>query len=269
MKHNYKLKFSRPHNQNMGKPKLNKKPSNGKDAAKMNKQARNLKERTVPITKATRKTNSTKNSRKSLQVRTMKVEDLVKCRVEGLESLNDLARKYRGKLNLQLKCVTKDQTTLDIVLNHKLIRWEMELNRICSMDPVIAVENFVDNEGPPNDFKYVRENITNESGKALLDPSFLVGCDCTPRCSHTNCTCPINSHGKFAYDRKKRVLLPPGSPIYECNPNCKCTSDCPNRVIQKGLTSRVSQFFEDVFFDIYFKGFRIQLKMKLKIYFVH
>ena len=219
----------------MGKPKVCKE-SNVKTSRKKEAKS-NLKERTAPISKATRKTST------NTKPKTMKVEDLVKCQVEGLETLNDLTKKYRGKLNLQLKFVRKEQTTLNIILNHALIRWETELNRICHLDPVIAVENFVDNEGPPNDFHYVRENITNEFGKALLDPSFLVGCECAPRCSHTNCTCPLNSHGKFAYDRKKRVLLPPGSPIYECNPKCKCSEDCPNRVIQKGLTSRVSFLF--------------------------
>jgi len=197
------------------------------------------KERKPPISKATRKHNKLSTQRHKPRL-TMKPEDLLSCKVLGLESINDLARKYRGKLNLQLKCYYKREQTVNILLNYKLVQWEMELNRICFLDPVIAVENFVDEEGPPGYFHYVRENITNDCAKTLLDPSFLVGCECFPRCSHTNCTCPINSHGKFAYDRKKRMLLPPGSPIYECNQNCKCALDCPNRVIQKGLTTRVS-----------------------------
>jgi len=149
-------------------------------------------------------------------------------------------------LNLQLKCTSKEHTTLNVTLNHKMIVWELELNRVCSADPVIAVENFVDDESPPDYFTYVRENIVStQCGRELLDPSFLVGCECFPRCSPANCPCPSNSMSKFAYDRSKRVLLPPRSPIYECNKSCKCSMDCPNRVIQKGLTTRVCIFRTD------------------------
>ena len=57
------------------------------------------KERKAPLKKATRKVNKVPM--------TMKVEDLTQCRVIGLEHLNDLARKYRGKLNLSLKSTLK------------------------------------------------------------------------------------------------------------------------------------------------------------------
>jgi len=170
----------------------------------------------------------------------------MKCTVNVLEDMNELARKYRGKLNLSMTSIKtinkKEGTSTNPEINSKLALWEMELAQICVLDPVIAVENFVDDEGPPEDFIYVRNNITNELAKQLLDPMFLVGCECFPRCSQNKCTCPQNSHGKFAYDRKKNILLPAGSPIYECNAKCKCSSDCPNRVIQKGLTVRVCIF---------------------------
>lgn len=211
----------------MGKPKVD-------TTTKQIKLQETKKERKPPVKKATRKINK-------IPI-TMKVEDLTQCRVIGLENLNDLARKYRGKLNLSLKPTFKRTTVQTLEKNNVLIRWETQLNKICILDPVIAVENFVDDEGPPSDFQYVRENITNDITNALLDPSFLVGCECFPRCSNNLCTCPKNSHGVFAYDRKKRILLPPGSPVYECNKNCKCSSDCPNRVIQKGLTTRVCKF---------------------------
>lgn len=173
----------------------------------------------------------------------------MECRVNGLEDINELARKYRGKLNLSMtsikKLKKKEGTSSNPVIRTKLTIWEMELAGICALDPVIAVENCVDDKGPPEDFVYVRNNITNELSKQLLDPMFLVGCECSPRCSTKKCTCPPNSHGEFAYDRKKRVILPPGSPIYECNTKCKCSSECPNRVIQKGLNARVCIFRTD------------------------
>ena len=212
----------------MGKPKIDSFPSKVETTSKS--------ERTALVMKATRKVH--KGNKIPI---TMRQEDLLTCRVNVLEDINELARKYRGRLNLSLKFTkaTGSQQAINPELNKKLVRWESELNAICILDPVIAVENFVDNEGPPADFNYVRENITNEVADKLLDPSFLVGCECFPRCSHNKCTCPKDSGGHFGYDRSKRILLAPGSPIYECNSHCKCSIDCPNRVIQKGTTARV------------------------------
>lgn len=211
----------------MGRPKLEK-------VMKLEKVTGKAK-RTALVKKATRKVSQD-------EILTMKPEDLMACKVLGLESMNELARKYRGKLNLSLKLAKKHARSMDPDLNTKLVKWESDLNAICILDPVIAVENFVDDEAPPTDFNYVRENITNGVANQLLDPSFLVGCECFPRCVPNRCLCPKNSGGHFAYDRCKRILLPPGSPVYECNKSCKCSKECPNRVIQKGLTTRVCIF---------------------------
>jgi len=171
----------------------------------------------------------------------------MKCTVIGLENINELARKYRGKLNLSLTSIKtinkKEGTSTNPEIRLKLGQWERELAQICVLDPVIAVENFVDDEGPPEDFIYIRNNLINKLADQLFDPMFLVGCECFPRCTPNRCKCP--QEGVFAYDRRKKVLLPPGSPIYECNSKCKCSNDCPNRVIQKGLNVKVCIFRTD------------------------
>ncbi|XP_065674619.1 histone-lysine N-methyltransferase SUV39H2 [Hydra vulgaris] len=176
-----------------------------------------------------------------------KDKPLLACKVVVLEDVNQLAKKYRGKFQLTLKTIRKKgyENYIDPTQNMLLVQWETLLNKICHEDPVIAVENFVDNEGPPDNFTYVRQNITHGLANDLLDPNFLAGCECFPRCSQNTCSCPKNSGHKFAYDRNKRVLLPPQSPIYECNKRCKCGDDCPNRVLQKGLTVRVCIFRTD------------------------
>lgn len=38
----------------------------------------------------------------------------------------------------------------------------------------------------------------------------------------------------MAYNKSKRVVVKPGTPIYECNKKCKCSMDCTNRVVQLG-----------------------------------
>jgi len=170
--------------------------------------------------------------------------------VPVFESFNDLARKYRGvyKLNLAVRKTTKRTVPFCEETHQKLLEWERSISKICVADPVIAVENYVDNEGPPKDFTYIRKSITSKQADSLInfDESFLVPCECNRGlCTKRTCLCPINSNGSFAYDKLKRILLEPGSPVYECNKLCKCGDDCTNRVIQKGLNARVCIFRTD------------------------
>ncbi|MBO8666487.1 hypothetical protein INO76_15775, partial [Staphylococcus aureus] len=37
-----------------------------------------------------------------------------------------------------------------------------------------------------------------------------------------------------AYDNNKKIVVPPGNPVFECNKKCICTEACPNRVVQLG-----------------------------------
>lgn len=168
-----------------------------------------------------------------------------------LQSFDELARKYRGiyTLNLAVKKSTKRAVPFCEETHQILVDWERQINKICIDDPVIAVENYVDNEGPPKNFTYIRKSITSKQAELILnfDESFLVACECSSGvgCTKRSCPCPLNSNGVFAYDKLKRIQLDPGSPIYECNKLCKCGPECTNRVIQKGLNARVCIFRTD------------------------
>jgi len=166
--------------------------------------------------------------------------------VPVFERFDDLARKYRGIYDLNLTVSKSTKRTVPCEVAHqKLIEWEQSINKICAADPVIAVENFVDTEGPPKGFTYIRQSVTSKQAESLInfDDSFLVPCECSRgMCTKRSCLCPQNSNGSFAYDKLKRILLEPGSPVYECNKLCKCGDECTNRVIQKGLNARVCIF---------------------------
>lgn len=40
-----------------------------------------------------------------------------------------------------------------------------------------------------------------------------------------------------------RVNVLQGSPIYECNSKCNCGADCPNRVVQDGISDHKLSIF--------------------------
>ena len=121
-----------------------------------------------------------------------------------------------------------------------LKEWEQKLNCI-SIDPApIRVENDVDLEGPPENFQYIVDYKAGEGIDIPQDP--LVGCECTDCLHNKKGCCPSACGAEFAYYRYKRVRVPKGSPIYECNKRCLCGAECPNRVVQQGRKHKVSIF---------------------------
>ncbi|KAG8464823.1 hypothetical protein KFE25_010191 [Diacronema lutheri] len=98
---------------------------------------------------------------------------------------------------------------------------------------------------------------------------FLAGCTCTGDCARSvHCACaaaappPMPAAGArerggadappppaeppaapgLCYSAAKRVVVPAGTPIYECNSRCGCSAECANRVLQLGSRARVSVF---------------------------
>ncbi|PWA96414.1 histone H3-K9 methyltransferase [Artemisia annua] len=67
-----------------------------------------------------------------------------------------------------------------------------------------------------------------------------VGCFCVDVCG-LDCACAKKNGGEFGYDKKG--ILVRGKPlIYECGPHCSCSSECCNRVTQKGVKNRFEVF---------------------------
>lgn len=119
--------------------------------------------------------------------------------------------------------------------------FEMEMNFLSTDDACITVENEVDLEEAPTSFMYLNDYLPGEGVTIPEDPP--VGCDCQPVCSPDagNC-CGKQSGSTFAYGPDKRLIVPVGTPIYECNKRCKCDSSCLNRVVQNGRTVKLCVF---------------------------
>jgi histone-lysine N-methyltransferase SUV39H len=119
--------------------------------------------------------------------------------------------------------------------------FEIEINSLSTDNAYIAVENEVDLEETPINFMYLNDYLPGEGVTIPEDPP--VGCDCQPVCSDKsgNC-CGKQSDATFAYGPDKRLIVPVGTPIYECNRRCKCGPSCPNRVVQSGRTVKLCLF---------------------------
>uniref|UniRef100_A0A182QMN3 protein-synthesizing GTPase n=1 Tax=Anopheles farauti TaxID=69004 RepID=A0A182QMN3_9DIPT len=103
----------------------------------------------------------------------------------------------------------------------------------------VVVENEYDLDAPPNNFTYLCENIAAGDISIPNDPP--VGCVCNP-CTGRSACCGKLSEGRFAYSVRKRLLLQPGAPIFECNKKCTCGPDCLNRVVQNGGKCKLTLF---------------------------
>ncbi|XP_046815567.1 histone-lysine N-methyltransferase SUV39H2-like isoform X1 [Vespa crabro] len=120
--------------------------------------------------------------------------------------------------------------------------WENEMNSISKGKPSISVENFMDLEGPPEDFFYIEDYLPGEDVVIPEDPP--IGCDCVNCGSNTKC-CSLQNDSIFPYTSKGKIRVKPGTPIYECNKQCKCDSTCLNRVTQRGTNIKFCIFKTD------------------------
>lgn len=111
-----------------------------------------------------------------------------------------------------------------------LRNWEDHLNQVDKSKRLI-VENEVDLAGPPENFTYINQSIPGAGVTIPDDPP--IGCECAA-CNCRSKSCCGMQGGLFAYTTNKRLRVAPGTPIYECNKACKCSSECSNRVAQRG-----------------------------------
>lgn len=124
--------------------------------------------------------------------------------------------------------------------NMQVLIFEAEIRANTAEDepnaPPIRIVNNVDDEPtPPLEF-YYSNLMWHGKGVPKPDYSALQGCGCIGQCEPSSKTCAcVKKHKSywegsgFMYDKKGRVK-DHEHPIFECNMNCGCSDDCPNRV---------------------------------------
>ncbi|XP_049872448.1 histone-lysine N-methyltransferase SUV39H2-like isoform X1 [Pectinophora gossypiella] len=116
--------------------------------------------------------------------------------------------------------------------------WEEHLNQVDKCKK-LTVENHVDLAGPPDNFTYINQSIPGVGVTIPDDPP--IGCECAA-CNCRSKSCCGMQAGLYAYTVNKRLRVASGTPIYECNKACKCSSECSNRVVQGGRNIKLTIF---------------------------
>lgn len=106
------------------------------------------------------------------------------------------------------------------------------------LGPPVFLINEIDSDLSPIDFEFIT-SYKYGVGIEPRNPLFISGCNCPKDgCDLNNpgsCQCLEDSNNKsFSYDEYGRVRRNSTSIIYECNENCDCEINCPNRVVQRG-----------------------------------
>lgn len=118
--------------------------------------------------------------------------------------------------------------------------------------PVQLINQYDTTQPPP--CTYSAKRIPTEGVNLVLDPEFMCGCDCTDDCADkSKCACwqltlqgakygnPETPIDEIGYEYK-RLNDPVPTGIYECNSQCKCKSNCMNRVVQHPLQLKLQVF---------------------------
>uniref|UniRef100_A0A2A4J9C1 protein-synthesizing GTPase n=1 Tax=Heliothis virescens TaxID=7102 RepID=A0A2A4J9C1_HELVI len=144
----------------------------------------------------------------------------------------DLVQEARDILQLYIVSRRRCQQLM------KLRKWEEHINQV-DKSKKLLVENNFDLAGPPENFTYINQSIPGSGVTIPDDPP--IGCECSA-CNCRSKSCCGMQAGLFAYTANKRLRVASGTPIYECNKACKCSSDCCNRVVQGGRNIKLSIF---------------------------
>ncbi|CAN6453862.1 unnamed protein product [Victoria cruziana] len=181
-------------------------------------------------------------------------------------SLNGKVYIYDGLYKIQESWIDKGKGGFDI-FKYKLVRvpgqpvlgsliWKQAIawkeNPACREGVIIAdlsvgmentpvcLVNEVDDEKIPPHFCYI-SRVKYEKAISLMKP--IPGCNCQNAClpSSIGCNCTQLNGDEFPYV-VNGILVCRKPVVYECSPNCSCSSHCRNRVSQNGVKLRFDVF---------------------------
>jgi histone-lysine N-methyltransferase SETMAR len=105
-------------------------------------------------------------------------------------------------------------------------------------------------------FQYMSQNIPGPGCNMNDFEEKLLGCKCQNCDDDCKCTATF---GKpyMNYKIQTDFIGPSVKPVFECNMNCSCSIQCPNRIVQSGITIKLQIFLTDM------KGLGLQTLEKI------
>lgn len=138
-------------------------------------------------------------------------------------------------------------------VDQKAIKWQsQDLSEGLEPMPISCI-NYYDTTLPPTCI-YSTERTPTEGVDLNLDEEFLACCDCEDDClDKERCQCwQLTIQGERMRDPDiiqddvgyvyKRLPNPVPTGIYECNPRCRCSQNCLNRVVQHKIQLKLQVY---------------------------
>ncbi|CAI4231880.1 unnamed protein product [Auanema sp. JU1783] len=92
------------------------------------------------------------------------------------------------------------------------------------------------------DFEYSAECIPGPGCPSSWFEEELQGCSCEDQCTSTSgCSCLLGAEDNYSSEKIYEEKLS-GAPVIECGENCRCLSNCANRMLQHGITLKLEVF---------------------------
>ena len=95
--------------------------------------------------------------------------------------------------------------------------------------------------------------VGSKSETHFTGSSICFGCACEGNCSDEDCCVCIAQYGRNFDSQRRLVKLScnvseesVSLPIFECNSCCSCNIECVNRVVQKGITTKLQIYLSPV-----------------------
>lgn len=174
--------------------------------------------------------------------------------LRNMYEVHHYLRETQSPFNVDLFEFEVDvQCLSEYKVDQKAIKWQ-SLDLSEGLEPMaVSCVNYYDQTLPPS-CVYSTDRTPTEGVFLNVDEEFLACCDCEDDClDKSKCQCwQLTIQGERMRDPEiyendvgyvyKRLPNPVPTGIYECNPRCRCSQNCLNRVVQHKIQLKLQVY---------------------------